>query len=370
MKMRILVAPDKFKGSLTAQEVAATIGKAIRSVDPQIEVDLFPIADGGEGTAAIMARHLGAESQSTQTVDSIGRPIEAESFVGAGVAILDMSAASGLWRLKAGELDPMRATTFGTGVQIRQLSEANVSRILVGLGGSATSDAGLGMAAAVGYRFYANDGEPILPSPARFSDIAVIEPPPHPLPSEVIGLSDVETILTGQHGAIHTFGPQKGLTPSMVDQLDRDLTQLVTRIEKQLGNNFSSTPRSGAAGGLGYGIRTFLEGELLSGFDFLARNAKLHSHVVEADLVITGEGKLDRQTLHGKGPFGVATMASNCGKPVWAVAGVIDDRLELAPHFAKIISLVDENTSSAEAIRDAQGILVQRVRTLLAGSAN
>ena len=235
--MRILVAPDKFKGSLMAQEVAATIGRAICSVDPQIEVDLFPIADGGEGTAAILAQHLGAESKITQTVDPIGRTIEAESFVGGGVAILDMSAASGLWRLGPGELDPMQATTFGTGVQIRHLSKANVSRILVGLGGSATSDAGLGMAAAVGYKFYASNGEPILPSPARFSDIAVIEPPPQPLPSEVVGLSDVETILTGQGGAIYTFGPQKGLTPSMVDQLDRDLTQLVTRIEKQLGNN-------------------------------------------------------------------------------------------------------------------------------------
>jgi len=367
--MRILVAPDKFKGSLTAQEVAATIGRAIRSVDPQIEVDLFPIADGGEGTAAILARHLGAESKFTQTVDPIGRPIEAESFVGAGVAILDMSAASGLWRLQAGELDPMRATTFGTGVQIRQLSEANVSRILVGLGGSATTDAGLGMAAAVGYKFYMSNGEPISPSPARFSDIAVIEPPPHPLPSEVIGLSDVETLLTGQGGAIYTFGPQKGLAPSMVDQLDRNLSQLVTRIEKWLGKNFSNTPRSGAAGGLGYGIVTFLGGKVLSGFDFLAQNAKLHDHVVEADLVITGEGKLDRQTLHGKGPFGVAAMASNCGKPVWAVAGIIEDRLALAPHFAKIISLVDENTSSAEALRDAPGILFERVRTLLVGSA-
>src|SRR5207253_325787 len=135
---------------------------------------------------------------------------------------------------------------------------------------------------------------------------------------------------------IHTFGPQKGLTPPMVDQLDRDLSQLVTRIEKQLETNFSNMPRSGAAGGLGYGILTFLGGRLVSGFDFLARNAKLPDRVLEADLVITGEGKLDRQTLHGKGPFGIAAMASNCRKPVWAVAGVIEDRLQLAPHFTKI----------------------------------
>jgi glycerate kinase len=362
--MRILVAPDKFKGSLTAQEVAATISRAIHSVDPGIEVDLFPIADGGEGTAAILARHLGADRQSTQTVDPIGRPVEAESFAGNGVGILDMSAASGLWRLNADELDPMHATTFGTGIQIGQLSEAGVSRILVGLGGSATSDAGLGMAAALGYKFYANNGEPIVPSPARFSDIAVIEPPSRSFSVEVVGLSDVETRLTGHAGAIYTFGPQKGLTPPLVVKVDRDLIQLVTRIEKQLGTNFCDLPRSGAAGGLGYGILTFLRGSLVSGFDFLADSAKLLDRVVEADLVITGEGKLDRQTLQGKGPFGVAAMASRCGKPVWAVAGVIEDRAQLAPHFTKTMSLVDENTSLEEALRDPEGVLFDKVRRL------
>ena len=362
--MRILVAPDKFKGSLTAQEVAATIARAIHSVDPQIEVDLFPIADGGEGTAAILAQHLGAGRKLTQTLDPIGRPIEAESFVGDGIGILDMSAASGLWRLKAGERDPMRATTYGTGIQIRQLSETNVSRILVGLGGSATSDAGLGMAAAVGYKFYASDGELILPSPARFCDIAVIEHPPRSLRPEVIGLSDVETRLTGQDGAIHTFGPQKGLTPPMIDRLDKDLTQLVFRIEKQLGKNFSNLPRSGAAGGLGYGIVTFLGGKLVSGFDFLADSVKLRERVIAADLVITGEGKLDQQTLHGKGPFGVATMARECGKPVYAVAGTIEASEKLAAYFTKMASLVDESTSLAEALRDPEGILYRRARGL------
>jgi glycerate kinase len=362
--MRILVAPDKFKGSLTSQEVAATIARAIHSVDPQIEVDLFPIADGGEGTAAILAQHLGAGRKLTQTLDPIGRPIEAESFVGDGIGILDMSAASGLWRLKAGERDPMRATTYGTGIQIHQLSETNVSRILVGLGGSATSDAGLGMAAAVGYKFYASDGELILPSPARFCDIAVIESPPRPLLPEIIGLSDVETRLTGQDGAIHTFGPQKGLTPPMVDRLDKDLTQLVFRIEKQLGKNFSNLPRSGAAGGLGYGIVTFLGGKLVSGFDFLADSVKLRERVIAADLVITGEGKLDQQTLHGKGPFGVATMARECGKPVYAVAGTIEASEKLAAYFTKMASLVDESTSLAEALRDSEGILYRRARGL------
>jgi glycerate 2-kinase len=359
-KMRVLVAPDKFKGSLTAQEVAETIGRAIRSVDSKIEVDLFPIADGGEGTAAVVAQHLAATRKITETLDPMGRPIEAESFVGDDVAILDMSAASGLWRLNAGERDPMHATTLGIGIQIRQLSEATVSRILVHLDGSATSAAGLGMAAAVGYKFYTSDGERILPCPARFADITAIEAPPlRPFP-EVIGLSDVETTLTGLDGAIHTSGPRKGLNPSMVDQLDRELTELVARIESQLQRSFSKVPRSGAAGGLGYGILTFLHRSLVSGFDFLAASAKLHDHVLEADLVITGKGKLERQTLRGKGPFGIASMASNHHKPVWAIGGVLEDRQLLAPHFAKIISLVDEKSSSTEALRNLRAFFSKR----------
>jgi glycerate 2-kinase len=363
--MRILVATDKFKGSLTAREVAATIGKAIHRVDSNIEIDLFPIADGGEGTAAILAERLGATRRITQTVDPLGRPIEAESFVCEKIAILDMSAASGLWRLNPCELDPMRATTFGTGLQIRQLIELGVSQILIGLGGSATVDAGLGMAAAIGYRFYSNLGEPIVPKPAKFSDIHIIEPHSGIHVPEIIGLSDVETSLTGENSAILTFGPQKGLSPLMIEELDRELEQLVLRIEKQLGTNFSRISRSGAAGGLGYGILTFLNGRLVSGFEFLAKKAGLHNRIANADLIITGEGKLDKQTLEGKGPFGVARIAIDLNKPVWAVAGMIEDRECLAPYFTRMISLVDQNTSIQEALRAPNAALLKKVVKLL-----
>jgi glycerate kinase len=362
--MRVLLAPDKFKGSLSAQDVAATIARAIHSVDPRVEVDQFPIADGGEGTAAILAQHLAATSQSTETVDALGRPIEAQSFIGDDVAIVDMSAASGLWRIKCSDLEPMRATTFGTGIQIRQLCEDKVPRILLGLGGSATNDAGLGMAAAVGYKFYTRKGEPVFPSPSRIRDIAAIEPPANRQFPECIGLSDVETRLTGPNGATHTFGPQKGLTPAMVEQLDRDLTELASRIDKLLGTNFADVPRSGAAGGLGYGIMTFLGGRLVSGFEYLADIANLRERVVAADLVVTGEGKLDHQTLHGKGPFGVAALARAYGKPVYAVAGSIEASEKMAPYFTKMVSLVNESTSLAEALRDPEGILYERARGL------
>jgi glycerate 2-kinase len=362
--MRVLLAPDKFKGSLSAEDVAAIVARAIHSVNPRIEVDQFPIADGGEGTAGILAQHLAATSQSTATVDALGRPIEAQSFIGEDVAIVDMSAASGLWRIKCSDLEPMRATTFGTGIQVRQLCEAKVPRILLGLGGSATNDAGLGMAAAVGYKFYTSKGEPVFPSPSRVCDIAVIEPPANRQFPECIGLSDVETRLIGANGATHTFGPQKGLTPAMIERLDRDFAELVLRIEKHLGTNFADVPRSGAAGGLGYGIMTFLGGRLVSGFEYLADCLKLRERVAAADLVVTGEGKLDNQTLHGKGPFGVAAMARACGKPVYAVAGSIEAAEQLAPYFTKMASLVNESTSLAEALRDPEGILFQRARGL------
>jgi glycerate 2-kinase len=364
--MRILVAPDKFKGSLSAVEVATTIAQAIASFDPKISIDVFPIADGGEGTASILARHLGATPKLTQTVDAVGREIEAEHFVGERLAILDMSAASGLWRMQISELNPMYASTFGTGIQVRRLIEAEMPRILIGLGGSATSDAGLGMAAALGYKFYSHNGDPVVPSPARFCDIATVEPPAGLKCPECIGLSDVETRLTGPNGAIHTFGPQKGLKPPAIERLDNDLRELVSRIENQLGTNFSDSPRSGAAGGLGYGIRTFLGGKLCGGFDFLAESAKLRDHVQDADLVITGEGKLDRQTLEGKGPFGVAAMARQCGKLVIAIAGVIEDAEHVGPHFTKMATLVDQETSLEHALRDPQRVLYARVRSVLA----
>jgi glycerate kinase len=361
---RVLIAPDKFKGSLSARDVAATIARAIHSVDPRIEVDQFPIADGGEGTAAILAEHLAATSRSTATVDALGRPIEAQSFIGDDVAILDMSAASGLWRIKSTELEPMRATTFGTGIQICRLCEAKVPKILVGLGGSATNDAGLGMAAAIGYRFYTSQGESVFPTPSRIRDIAVIEPPANREFPECIGLSDVTTKLTGPNGATYTFGPQKGLEPAMVERLDRDMIVLVLNIEKHLGTNFADHPRSGAAGGLGYGIMTFLGGKLVSGFEYLAESARLRERVVAADLIVTGEGKLDHQTLHGKGPFGVAALARACGKPVYAVAGSIEAPEQLTPYFTKMLSLVNERTSLAEALRDPEAVLFQRARTL------
>ncbi|MBV8351828.1 MAG: glycerate kinase [Verrucomicrobia bacterium] len=363
--MRYLIAPDKFKGSLTAVEVADVVGSAIQSVDPTAEIELLPIADGGEGTAALLAHHANAQRKTIETIDPIGRPIEAEYFVHGSEAIIEMSAASGLWRVEAAQRAPLRSNTYGTGIILWHLIEHGIERILVGLGGSATVDAGLGMAAALGYRFQDDQGRPIDPFPARFSEIVGVVPPIITRLPEVIGLADVETRLTGLEGAIYTFGPQKGLSPAEVCQLDSDLQALANRLERYLGPNFAGSVSSGAAGGFGFGIQTFLKGKLVSGFQVVAERLGLAERIEKADVVITGEGKIDSQSLHGKGPFGVATIAKRLNKVVWAVAGVIDDRDLVAPHFHRLGALASGGTTVAEALAQPKPLLHQRTRELV-----
>ena len=363
--MRYLIAPDKFKGSLTAVEVAGVVGSAIQSVDPTAEIELLPIADGGEGTAALLAHHANAQRKTIETIDPIGRPIEAEYFVHGSEAIIEMSAASGLWRIEAAQRVPLRSNTYGTGIILWHLIEHGIERILVGLGGSATVDAGLGMAAALGYRFQDDQGRPIDPFPAHFSQIVSVVPPIITRLPEVIGLADVETRLTGHEGAIYTFGPQKGLSPAEVCQLDADLQALANRLERYLGPNFAGSVSSGAAGGFGFGIQTFLKGKLVSGFQVVAERLGLAERIEKADVVITGEGKIDSQSLHGKGPFGVATIAKRLNKVVWAVAGVIDDRDLVAPHFHRLGALASGGTTVAEALAQPKPLLHQRTRELV-----
>jgi glycerate 2-kinase len=361
--MRYLVAPDKFKGSLSAAEVADVVGAAIQSADPTAEIELLPIADGGEGTAALLAHHTNAQRLTVETIDPIGRPIEAEYFVHGSEAIIEMSAASGLWRVEAAKRAPLRSNTYGTGIILWHLIETGIERILIGLGGSATVDAGLGMAAALGYRFQDDQGRPVEPFPARFSEIKSVTPPIITRLPEVIGLADVETRLTGPEGAIYTFGPQKGLSPDEVRRLDLDLQALVKRL--QLDLSFADSVSSGAAGGFGYGIQTFLRGKLVSGFQLVAERLALAERIENADVVITGEGKLDFQSLQGKGPFGVATIAKRLKKAVWAVAGVIDDHELVSRHFQKLRALVSGETLIADALAQPKALLFDRTRELL-----
>jgi len=362
--MRYLIAPDKFKGTMNAQEVAQVIASGIHEWDPTAQVDLLPIADGGEGTAALLAGQLGADRRTIETVDPLGRPITAEFFVKESEAMLDMSAASGLWRVPPQERNPLRSSTYGTGVIIRHLVENGFKQIYVGLGGSATVDVGLGTGAAVGYRFYDLDGREVEYLPTEFPRIERVQPPENTGLPKVIALADVETILTGPHGATYTFGPQKGLTAEEVETLDRNIADLAARIDRNLGTKFADTPGAGAAGGFGYGILTFLKGEIMSGFKVVAEKVALRERIATADIVITGEGKLDSQSLYGKGPFGVASLAKQLGKPVWALAGVIEDHQLLTAHFDRLNSLVSSDVTLEEAMKNPDPLLRRRTLEL------
>ena len=353
--MRYLIAPDKFKGTLSAQEVCETLAGAVLAHDPGAETDLVPIADGGEGTAELLASQLGAERHLSGTVDALGRPITAEYYIHRSEAFLDMSSASGLWRIASPDRRPFASNTFGTGLIVRHLWDLGMKRISIGLGGSATVDAGFGLAAAVGYVFRDKTGHSVEPVPGRFAAIEQVRPPNLARLPEVIGLADVETRLLGLHGAMHVFGPQKGLQPDEVESLDQELARLVHRVEHSLGSNHSETLRSGAAGGFGYGILTFLHGKLVSGFAEVAQRLQLPRRISTADVVITGEGKLDHQSLQGKGPFGIAEMARHAKKPIWVIAGTMDN--EVAKHFDKAVSVVGASVSLDAALKNPAGTL-------------
>jgi glycerate 2-kinase len=313
-------------------------------------VDILPIADGGEGTAALLGSQLGAQTEAMETQDPLGRPVMAEYCLSETEAFFDMSAASGLWRIAPPERNPLRSNTFGTGLIINRLADLGVETIYIGLGGSATVDAGIGIAAALGYKLIGLDGSSLEPVPDNFDKILQIEKPPERNLPKVIGLADVETILLGENGAIYTFGPQKGLNPEQVRNLDNQLAKFVQLLERNLGLNYSAVPRAGAAGGLGYGIMTFLKGRLVSGFAVVADRLRLANRIAAADIVITGEGKLDSQSLQGKGPFGVATRAKAAGKPVWAIAGAVDAVEKMSSHFDRILSVVGPDVTLDEAL--------------------
>jgi glycerate 2-kinase len=348
--VRYLIAPDKFKGTLSAQDVGQILAEVVHQHDPNATVDILPIADGGEGTAALLGSQLGAQTEVMETEDALGRPVIAEYFVSKTEAFFDMSAASGLWRIGPQERNPLLSNTFGTGLVIKRLTELGVETIYIGLGGSATVDAGIGIAAALGYKFIGSDGSLLEPIPDSFDKVSRIQQPPERNLPKVIGLADVETILLGESGAIYTFGPQKGLNPEQVSNLDIQLAKFVQSVERNLGLNYAAVPRAGAAGGLGYGIMTFLAGKLVSGFAVVADRLRLANRIAAADIVITGEGKLDSQSLHGKGPFGVATTAKAAGRPVWAIAGAVDAVEKMSSHFVRILSVVGPDVTLDEAL--------------------
>ncbi len=361
MRMRVLIACDKFKGTLSAREVAAILQERLGQALPDAEFDLCPIADGGEGTTEAVITALGGDWVECPVVDARGRPRSARYgwLPAEQEAVLEMSAASGLAQVLDLPLDPAQATTRGTGQMLADALARGARRVLIGLGGSATNDGGAGMATALGHRFLDATGQEVDPVPAHFARLAHIEPSPLNLPPVQVAC-DVDNPLLGPRGATAVYGAQKGVHEAAF--FEDGLAHLADLVRRDLGRDCRDTPGAGAAGGLGWGLMVFCNAELTSGFNLVAGHIGLDERVARADLVLTGEGRLDAQTLCGKGPVGVAQMARRLGKPVVAYAGAVEDSPVLRACF-------DHSFATKPADLDLQTALA-RAAELLAAAAD
>lgn len=368
--MKLVIAPDSFKESLSAPEVAAAIARGWSRARPLDEILLRPMADGGEGTVDAVLAATGGERRECAVRGPLGAPVQAHwGWLEEGAAVIEMAAASGLHWVAPQQRDATRTTSYGTGELIRAALEAGARKIILGLGGSATNDGGMGLLQALGVRFLDERGEPLGDGGAALAglhaiDLAGLDPRLAGVEVEVA--ADVNNPLCGEQGASAVFGPQKGASPEQVRQLDAALARYAEVAARTLGQDHSLFPGVGAAGGLGFAARAFLKARFRPGVELVAEVSGLAEALQGADLAITGEGRLDEQSLHGKTPIGVARLAREAGVPLIALAGSLGKgygRLHQAG-IAAAFSLVPGPISLAEAMAGAAGELEARAEEL------
>jgi glycerate 2-kinase len=363
--MKILIAPDKFKSSLSAREVAENIAKGLHDVLPNATIDVVPVADGGEGTADVICQACAGEWIECNSHDALGRPITARYvwLRERKMAVMEMSEAAGLWRIAPHERNPFRANTYGVGEMLLDAARRETNDVVVGLGGSATNDGGFGMARALGFRFLTRDSVELN---GPVSDLVGLDQISRPrdlfLPS-VIGAADVRNPLLGARGATRTFGPQKGAAPTQLEVLEEALARLAEVVARDLGCDFQKTAGAGAAGGLGFGLMSFCGATIRPGFGLVAEMLDLGAAIQRADVVITGEGSLDEQTLEGKAPASVAVLARKLGKRVFAIVGCATGRATREV-FDGVFVLAKPPITREESITRAAELLRERAREL------
>ena len=330
--MKVAIAIDSFKGSLSSVEAGAAAAEGVRRVFPDAVCAVRPLADGGEGTVDALVAGLGGRFESVTVTGPAGKPTVAKYGLLPGrVAVMEMAQAAGITLVSGAERNPLFTTTFGVGEMILDAVAKGAEKFVVGIGGSATNDGGAGMLQALGFRLLDASGAPLSRGGGALAGLAAIEPPPSD--SRLASLSfriacDVTNPLCGPRGASAIFGPQKGATPEMVGELDAALSHFAEVAARTVPSVMPDAPGAGAAGGLGFAFKSFLGAELVPGVDLILGETHLESFVRDADVVITGEGRLDGQTVMGKAPIGVARLAKKHGKRVLAFAGCVGDGVE------------------------------------------
>jgi glycerate 2-kinase len=358
--MKIVIAPDSYKESLTAREVAAEIEAGFREVFPDAHYLTFPMADGGEGTVAAMVAATGGTLVDVSVTGPLGQPVRAcYGLTGdRKTAIIEMAAASGLALVAPALRNPLQTTTYGTGELIKAALDAGISHLIIGIGGSATNDGGAGMLQALGVKLLDSNGGEIGYGGGELANLAHIDikgMDPRLNLCRIEAACDVNNPLTGPKGASAIFGPQKGATPEMVAQLDNNLSHYARLISRDLGVQVDAVPGAGAAGGMGAALLAFCGALLRPGIEIIVEAVGLENAVKDADLVITGEGRIDSQTIHGKTPIGVARVAKRYGKPVIGIAGCLSTDVGVVHEHGidAVFSVLSQICTMDEALKNA-----------------
>lgn len=361
--LRVLVASDGFKGCLESEEVCAALARGLTRGGCAVQT--LALADGGEGTTRALIRAAGGELRAAEAQDPLGRARRAEfGLLPDGRAVVEVAAASGHSLLEAGERDPARASSFGTGQLLAAACAAGASEAIVGLGGSATNDGGAGLAQALGVRLLDAAGRELPPGGLALERLARIERPPDALVHRlrIVAACDVDNPLCGPRGASRTYGPQKGAGPELIPRLDAALARLAEVIARDLGREVAEVPGAGAAGGIGAGLLGLCEARLVRGAPLVLDAVGFAERLSEVEVVVAGEGQLDAQTLHGKLPLEVARRARAAGVPVVGVAGRIAPEARAALYaagFSSLRALADGPLSLQESLKDAVRLLEQ-----------
>ncbi|MGF2385118.1 glycerate kinase family protein [Lentilactobacillus otakiensis] len=360
---KIVIAVDSFKGSASSSEAAEYLSRGLIQANQSVEVTKVPLADGGEGTVTAILSATDGKSMTTKVSGPVGGQMDAKwGLIDDQTAVIEMAAAAGFTQDK--NRDVALKSTYGVGELIQTAIDHGVTKIYLGLGGSSTNDGGVGMAQALGGHFLDQNGAEIPQGIDGLGHLAKIDLTglqERLRQVQVIGLSDVDNPLTGETGATQVFGPQKGVGPDQIGLFDHRLHRLADLTASSLGDDFSNVPGAGAAGGLGFGVLAFLGGRLTSGINAIIHIVGLQTIIQDADLVITGEGQIDRQTLNGKLPMGVLKVAQQAKVPIIAVAGSVSDHVQplYEQGFDLIVSTTTRPMSVSDAISAAPELITQ-----------
>ncbi|WP_104504020.1 glycerate kinase family protein [Acinetobacter indicus] len=373
MPLRFVIAPDSFKESLSAVQAAQAMQRGILRQFPDAICRLVPLADGGEGTVDALLNACAGQKVACRVRGPLPQQ-QVESYFAlmdeGKTAVIEMAKANGIHLIPLAQRNPALTSTYGTGEMIRQALDLGVSKIVIGLGGSVTNDAGSGMAQALGVKFLDQAGLEVQPCGGNLKQICEIDLSAldaRLATTEMLIASDVNNPLCGEYGASAIFGPQKGATPELVKILDQNLGYFANLVETTLGVNVQHQAGAGAAGGLGFGLLAFARAKIQSGVELLIQQTGLTEKITQADVVLTGEGKISRQTFMGKTPFGVAQVAKSLNKPVYAFAGMIGEDIEplLEVGFTQIIGINPPDISVEDAIRNAENNLTDSVENVM-----